>query len=296
LSRYGGDLLKGKYPADFLRKEMPPTIPAFHLVGGLDKLRESEITDDDPKDGRPVSLDQWIRFEHLHCLKVKLKGTDLDWDVARTLEVVNIAREEHQKLGLEGLSFSADTNEQCEHPDYIIEMVAKIKEADATAERDLLYIEQPTARDLRKDMHDMRPLAKVKPVIIDESLMTLDDFNLAMELGWSGIALKACKCHSGALVFAALAEVQGIDYTVQDLTNPGISLIQSVTLAGHLNPLMGVETNSRQFFPGANIPEAKVHPGLYRLNDGAVDTTTIRGPGFGFRWDEIERDLAPYAG
>jgi L-alanine-DL-glutamate epimerase-like enolase superfamily enzyme len=170
-------------------------------------------------------------------------------------------------------------------------MVKKIEAQDASAARDLLYIEQPTSRDLRADRHDMRKLAAVKPVIIDESLMTLDDYRLAMELGWSGIALKACKCHSGALVFASLAEHQNVPYTVQDLTNPGIALIQSVTLAGHLNPMMGVETNSRQFFPAANEPEAQVHPGLYRLKDGHLDTTTIQGPGFGFRWDETPREL-----
>jgi L-alanine-DL-glutamate epimerase-like enolase superfamily enzyme len=291
LARYAGGKLAGRYPADFLQKEMPAAIPAFHLVGGLDKLRESELDDGDPTDGLPVSLDQWIRHEDLHCLKVKLKGTDLDWDVARIDEVVRIAHEEHTKRGLEGLWFTADTNEQCAHPDYIIEMIVRLKESNPRAERELLYVEQPTARDLHADRHDMREVAALKPVLIDESLMTLEDYDLAMELGWSGVALKACKCHSGALVFAALAEAGGIPYAVQDLTNPGIALIQSVSLAGHLRPLHGVETNSRQFFPAANVPEAKVHPGLYRLTDGCVDTSTITGPGFGFQWDRIERSF-----
>jgi L-alanine-DL-glutamate epimerase-like enolase superfamily enzyme len=289
LSRYLGEGFRGRYVADYLQPAMPESIPAFHLVGGLDKLREGEITDDDPDDGLPVSLDQWIRYDRLHCLKVKLKGTDLGWDVGRIDEVVAIAHEEHEKLGLEGLWFSADTNEQCEHPDYVIELIAKLKERNPRAESELLYIEQPTERDLRAHRFDMHALAKFKPVIIDESLMTLDDFALAIELGWSGIALKACKCQSAALVFASSAEHLGIPYTVQDLTNPGIALIQSVALAGHLRPLKGVEANSRQFFAATNGPEARVHPGVFKLQDGRIHTGTITGPGMGYRWDETGR-------
>ncbi len=112
LSRYLGKRFKGSYLSDFIHP-MPASIDAFHLVGGLDKLRKTEIAAEDPKDGLPVSLDQWIRYEHLHCLKVKLRGTDLDWDIARLLDVAAVARQEHEKLGLEGLWFSADTNEQC---------------------------------------------------------------------------------------------------------------------------------------------------------------------------------------
>ncbi len=291
LSRYLGEEFTGRYVSDYLQARMPERIPAFHLVGGLDKLRESEITDDDPQDGLPVSLDQWIRYDHLHCLKVKLKGTDLDWDVSRIDEVVSIAHEEHGRLGLTGLCFSADTNEQCESPDYIIEMIARLKERNPQAERELLYIEQPTERDLREHRFDMHELGDIKPVIIDESLMTVDDFRLALELGWSGIALKACKCQSAALLFASLAEHAGIDYTIQDLTNPGIALIQSVALAGHLKPLKGVEANSRQFFPATNEPESKVHPGVFKLQDGCINTTTITGPGVGYRWNEIGRSL-----
>lgn len=291
LSRYLGAEFRDRYISDYINTQMVPEIPAFHLVGGLDKLRESEITDDDPEDGLPVTLDQWVRFDHLHCLKVKLKGTDVEWDVNRVDEVVSIAYEEHEKLGLSGLRFSADTNEQCEQPEYILELIAKLKEKNPRSEKDLLYIEQPTERDLRVSRHDMHELAKVKPVIIDESLMTLEDFDLAMELGWSGIALKACKCQSAALVFAAKAEHLGIPYTVQDLSNPGIALIQSVALAGHLRNLWAFEANSRQFFAAVNEPEAEVHPGVFKLQDGKIDTSTITGPGIGYQWPEIPRTL-----
>ena len=59
--------------------------------------------------------------------------------------------------------------------------------------------------------------------------------------------------------------------------------------------IMGVETNSMQFYPEASKPEAAVHPGLYRRRDGKVDLRSIRGPGFGYRLDEIDRTLPPPA-
>jgi len=289
LSTYLGKTYAGAYVGDFVRKKLPARVPAFHLVGGLDKLHEKEITDGDPHDGLPVSLDQWIRHDHLHCLKVKIRGTDLEWDLARIREVSAIAHEEHKKLGLKELFFSGDTNEQCKSPDYCIELLTKLRESDPRTYGELLYLEQPTERDLHAHRFDMRPLAKLKPVIMDESLMTNEDFDLAMELGWSGIALKACKCQSAALVFGCKAERLKIPYTVQDLTNPGIALIQSVSLAGHLHTLKGVEANSRQFFPVASVAEAHVHPGVFKLKDGCIETASIRGTGLGYRWDEIGR-------
>lgn len=83
---------------------------------------------------------------------------------------------------------------------------------------------------------------------------------------------------------------------VQDLTNPMLAQVPHVLLAAHVGTIMGVETNAMQFYPEASMPEAAVHPGLYRRRDGQVDLTTVAGPGFGYRLSEIERSLpAPAA-
>jgi hypothetical protein len=39
------------------------------------------------------------------------------------------------------------------------------------------------------------------------------------------------------------------------------------------------------------LPEAAVHPGIYRRRGGALDLSTIRGPGLGYRLEEIARTL-----
>ncbi len=119
LSRWLGPEFQGRYIADYL-SPMPEWIDAFHLIGGLDKLTESEITSDDPDDGLPVSLDQWIRYEGLHCLKVKLRGIDLQWDLDRLLSIATVARQEHQKLGINELWLTADTNEMCQSAELVI--------------------------------------------------------------------------------------------------------------------------------------------------------------------------------
>jgi L-alanine-DL-glutamate epimerase-like enolase superfamily enzyme len=291
LSKYLGSNYKGIYIGDFIKKKYDEKIPVFHLVGGLDKLRRSELDASDPKDDLPNTLDEWIEKDGLICLKVKLKGTDLDWDINRTLEVVNIAHEIKDRAGNSTLYFSADTNEQCEHPDYIVEYLRKIREKSERAYRELLYVEQPTERDLRLHRFDMTKAAALKPVILDESLTSLEDLKLARSLGWSGIALKACKCQTHSLIFASMAEKEGFPYTVQDLTNIGISLIQSVGLAARLNPMMGVEANSRQFFPDASKPEAAVHPGIYTRKDGMLDTGSMKGFGLGYQIEKINRKL-----
>ncbi len=58
-------------------------LPAWHLVGGKDPLDASELTGDEPDDGYPVLLADWIRRDGLTCLKVKLRGNDAAWDYER---------------------------------------------------------------------------------------------------------------------------------------------------------------------------------------------------------------------
>ncbi len=291
LSAYLGPDFRGRYLSDFIRPQYAPEIPVFHLVGGLDKLRESEVPPDAPQDGLPNSLDRWIERDELKCLKVKLRGNDLDWDLDRILDVYRVAREVQTRQGRDELYLSVDTNEQCESPAYMVELLRRLQEASPGAYDALLYVEQPTVRDLRAPRFDMRELAALKPVIVDESLTGLEDMDLALELGWSGVALKTCKCHSMALLVAARAEALGIPYTVQDLTNPGLALIHSVGLAARLHPLMGVEANSRQYFPATSEPEAAVHPGIFSREGGVARTETLHGPGLGYQIERINRPI-----
>jgi len=126
---------------------------------------------------------------------------------------------------------------------------------------------------------------------MDESAHDWQLIRLGRRLGWTGVALKTCKTQTGALLSACWAKAHGMALMVQDLTNPMLAQIPHVLLAAHVGTIAGVETNAMQFYPDASGPEARVHPGLYRRREGHVDLMTIRGPGFGYRLDEIQRDL-----
>jgi len=70
----------GLYPEDFLVRPRPDRLPAWHLVAGKDPIDQSDLKGDEPDDGYPVLLRDWIRRDGLKCLKIKLRGDDADWD------------------------------------------------------------------------------------------------------------------------------------------------------------------------------------------------------------------------
>jgi L-alanine-DL-glutamate epimerase-like enolase superfamily enzyme len=144
------------------------------------------------------------------------------------------------------------------------------------------YIEQPTNRDLNlPGTPDMHAVAKLKPVVIDESLVDYASLLRARELGYSGVALKACKGQSNALLIAAAAQKFNMFMCMQDLTCPGASLLQSVSLAAHIPPITAVESNARQYLPAANLPWEERFPGIFRVKDGKFQPSSLDGPGLG---------------
>src|SRR5208282_660696 len=114
---------------------------------------------------------------------------------------------------------------------------------------------------------------------IDESLADFESLLLARELGYTGVALKACKGQSHSLLMAAAAQKFGMFLCVQDLTCPGASLIQSAGLAAHVPGIAAIESNARQYCPLANKPWAARFPGIFHITDGTMATETLTGPG-----------------
>jgi L-alanine-DL-glutamate epimerase-like enolase superfamily enzyme len=288
LGYYLGEGFAGKYISDYIRPSYSHEVPVFHLVGGLDKLTRSEVDESDPKDGLPNCLEEWIELDGVFCLKVKLRGNDLQWDLQRLLDVYAVGIECNRRLGRERIFMTADTNEMCETPEYMVELLLKLKERSEEAFESLLYIEQPTHRDLRSYPFDMRRLASIKPVLMDESLTDFEMYELGKQLGISGIALKTCKGHSMCMLMVAKATEEGIPYAVQDLTNPSIALLHSVGMAARINPIMGVEANSRQFFPEASKAEMEVHRDIVVRQNGVLKTHSLKGTGFGYQIERIK--------
>ena len=154
-----------------------------------------------------------------------------------------------------------------------------------------LYVEQPFPYELEQHRIDVHSVSARKALFLDESAHDWRLVKLGRELGWNGVALKTCKTQTGALLSACWAKAHGMQIMVQDLTNPMLAQIPHLLLAAHVGTIMGVETNAMQFYPDASTPEAAVHPGIYQRREGMVDLSTAQGPGFGYRVNEINRQL-----
>src|SRR5206468_7638874 len=143
----------------------------------------------------------------------------------------------------------------------------------------IAYVEQPTSRELLDRPEDsMKEAAKLKPVVIDEALTDYDAFKRARALGYSGVALKACKGIGPSLLMAAACRKDGLFLCVQDLTCPGLALLASTSLAAWLG-VEAIEANARQFCPSANAESARRRPEVFTVRHGRMDTSGFGGEG-----------------
>lgn len=285
LAYYVGSLdtedYKGQYPSNYIQQEPKARMPMYHLVSAIDPLVESDITHH-VNDGLPETLPQWINYNGLTHFKIKLDGDDLKWDSERVLRTDRVVTEAEQKRGTKEWVYSLDFNERCPNVQYLVDFLNMVKAKSPGGFERIQYVEQPTARDLATHRQQVVfAAAKIKPVVIDESLTGVDALMLSRQMGYSGVALKACKGQSSMMIIASVAERHKMFLCVQDLTCPGASLIQSASLAAHVPHVKAIEANSRQFVPAANAGWDKRFPGIFIIKDGTMDTSHLNGVGLG---------------
>lgn len=279
---------KGKYPSDYLVDPAPKTLRVWHLVGGLDPLEISDLTGQEPDDDYPVTLRDWIDTDGLKALKIKLRGSDWEWDWDRLVSVGQMAVEKQVDW------LSADFNCTVKDPEYVNQMLDRLRDEFPRIYGMILYVEQPFPYELEKDQIDVHSVSARKPLFLDESAHDWKLVRLGRRLGWTGVALKTCKTQTGAILSACWAKAHGMTLMTQDLTNPMLAQIPHVQLAAHVGTIMGVESNGMQFYPAVSKTEAAIHPGLYQRRNGVLDLSTIQGPGMGYRLEEMEeRELIP---
>jgi L-alanine-DL-glutamate epimerase-like enolase superfamily enzyme len=281
LGRYLGDEFKGEHLERYVLKEPKARMPLYHLVGAVDPIVEGDIQKR-VGDGLPETLGEWINYNGLTHLKIKLNGDNLDWDRDRVLAVERAAGQTMAKRGTKQWYYSLDFNEKCPNVAYLLDMLRQVKERSPAGFGRIQYIEQPTGRDLKEHRENvMHEASKLRPVVIDESLTDLENLRLAREMGYTGAALKACKGQAQALLMAAAAQKWKMFLCVQDLTCPGASLIHSAGLAAHVPGVAAIEANARQYCPEANRAWEKKFPGIFVIKDGSMQTGVLTGPGLG---------------
>jgi L-alanine-DL-glutamate epimerase-like enolase superfamily enzyme len=273
LSFYLGKEYKGEYLDKYVLREPQPFMPIYHSVGASDPIFAEDIQKR-VGDGLPETLPEWIARDGITHIKIKLNGEDRNWDIERVVRI-DRAAPNVSKLSL-------DFNEKCPNVEYLIAVMESIKQKTPRGFNKIQYVEQPTKRDLKADRHNvMHEAAKLRPVVIDESLVDQETLLLSREMGYTGAALKACKGQSQAMLMAAAAQKHKMFLCVQDLTCPGAAFVHSAGIAAHVPGVAGVEANAREYVPIANKPWETRLPGIFHIQRGGMRTGTLTGHGLG---------------
>jgi hypothetical protein len=276
LGPQAGDLAELDMPRFLAQLAPADSIAARHTVGLVDVIggHPGQVGD-----GLPESLEDVVAAYGHRYFKLKVGG-DLDADLARLSEIAAVLDRMPEPYFV-----SLDGNEQYNDIAALLELWRRMRQAPQLRRlvASLLFIEQPITRAHALD-DDVSALARVKPVIIDESDDELGAFPRARGLGYSGVSSKCCKGIYKSIFNAARcakwnAEAGAPRYlmTGEDLTvQAGLALQQDLALV-NLIGIRHVERNGHHYVNGmAGLPAAEQtrflteHPDLYEHKYGAV--------------------------
>jgi L-alanine-DL-glutamate epimerase-like enolase superfamily enzyme len=276
-----GPAFRGEFLDRYVSTSPQPTMPVFHSVGASDPIESSDVRTP-LGDGLPNTLEEWIARDGLVRFKIKLNGGDLEADLDRVVRIDRVVRRTLGARRVPDWKYCLDFNEGCPDVAYLLTFLHRVREAAPDGFERILYIEQPTSRDLKADASNvMHAASRLRPIVVDEGLIDLESLVLARDMGYTGVALKACKGQSQAMLMAAAAQKHGMFLCVQDLTCPGASLIHSAGIAARVPGNAGIEANARQFVPAANATWDDRFPGVFTIRDGVMRTGQLTGAGLG---------------
>ena len=297
-----GNVVGLDLPPQFLETLNPASqIAARHTVGMVDPITARDNRTP-VNDGLPETLEEVIaRYGH-RWFKLKVGG-DAKADVERLSAIAAVLDRIPEPYHV-----SLDGNEQYAEAGAVIDLLNRIESKRLASS--IVFIEQPIKRQ-NALAADISRLAKLKPVIIDESDDSLDAFPRAKALGYRGVSSKTCKGLYKSLINAARCKAWGAGYfmTGEDLTiQAGIALQQDLALVSLLG-LTHVERNGHHYVNGmAGLPQDEqdrffnAHQDLYeqshgavrlRINGGMIQMKSLDCPGFASRalpdWDAMRR-------
>lgn len=281
LSEFFGEEYAG-VPVDAGVSERPKTTLAlYHDVGVGDPLTGRDLGRR-LDDGRPETLEEWLQAEQLSHLNIKLKGTELDWDVGRVIEIDRIAT---RFAFSREWSYALDFNEACASEDYVIDFLERVDRLSRSVSERLRFIEQPTTRQMvaRRDI-TMHRVGRLMAVVVDESLTDVESLAVAQQLGYSGVGLRTSKTITLSILLAAAAKSKKMTAYVLDLPTAGASYLTSAALAAHLSAVDAVAGSGRQYCPAANDGWDGVYPPLFQIIGGTIPSELLDQPGLGFKW------------
>jgi len=285
--------------ATFLAGLKPtPSIELRHTVGLVDPLTAGDRTPMERiNDGLPETLEEVVSYYRGRYYKLKVAG-DIVADLDRRLADYRA---------------TLDGNEQYDDVEGIVELWRRIAEEPTLARlaKSTLFIEQPIKRAVALS-RSVEQLAKMKPVIIDESDAELSSFPTALELGYAGVSSKNCKGFYKSILNASrVAKLGGGHFmSAEDLTTlPGVSVQQDLALVSLLG-MSHVERNAHHFVDGMSFASdfeqrafVRAHGDLYEKKDhhparlkapgGKVALGSLAVPGFAVGAEMDFRSMIP---
>src|SRR5436190_5184406 len=253
-----------------------------HTVGLVDPLTAGDRTPMERiNDGLPETLEEVVSYYRGRYYKLKVAG-DIKADLERLTKIAFVL--DHR---LSDYRTTLDGNEQYEDVEGIVELWRKVTETPALARlvQSTLFIEQPIKRQVALS-RSVEPLAKLRPVIIDESDGELSSVPTALKLGYSGVSSKNCKGFYKSIINASRVARLGPGHfmSAEDLTTlPGVSVQQDLALVSLLG-MTHVERNAHHFVDGLSFASeaeqkafVRAHRDLYERKDG--HPARLKAPG-----------------
>jgi hypothetical protein len=276
------------------------SIEARHTVGLVDPITAGDQDiGDRVNDGLPETLEEVVRRYGQRCFKLKVSG-DRRADIDRLTRIASVLD------GIAGpLHVTLDGNEQYDDVESVVELWSAM-EAEPALQKvcaATLFIEQPIKRQAALS-RSIAALARLRPVIIDESDGEIESFVRARSLGYGGVSSKDCKGFYKSLVNLARCRIWNAQddegsffLSGEDLTTQaGLAVQQDLALVSLLG-LADVERNGHHFIDGfAGRPQGEslaflqAHPDLYgeedrhvrlRIERGRLALGSLECPGFG---------------
>jgi hypothetical protein len=277
-----------------------PSIAVRHTVGLVDPIVAADQTPGERvDDGLPENLEEVVQCYRGRYYKLKVAG-DVEADLDRLMRIAAVL---DRSAG--DYRATLDGNEQYDDVEGIAELWRRMRETPALERlvAATLFIEQPIKRAaaLRQPVE---ALARLKPLIIDESDGELGSFPAALQLGYSGVSSKNCKgLYKSILNAARVAKLNGeagsarYFMSAEDLTTQaGVSVQQDLALVSLLG-MTHVERNGHHFIDGMSAaPDheqdafVRAHADLYgrspgrsarlRIADGELALGSLACPGF----------------
>jgi hypothetical protein len=301
--------------AGFLESLSPAeTIHARHTVGLVDPITSGDLDEASRVgDGLPETLEDVVQTYGHVWYKLKVGGNVAE-DVARLARIASVLDRLNGPYHV-----TLDGNEQYPDVGAVLELWGTMQ-ATAALRRlcaSIAFIEQPITR-AHALAADIRPLARHRPVIIDESDADLESWPAARACGYAGVSSKTCKgLYKSILNRARCAHWNAAARTTQyfmsaeDLTTqPGISVQQDLALVSLLG-LQHVERNAHHYVNGmSGAPRmeqqafAAAHPDLYvdvdgvvrlRITGGRVALGSLACPGFAVAAEPAWDGMRPIA-